>query len=115
MTDLLLPLALSLVVTGAGRVCRFRGSRYLLTGMGGLTALAILVVLVMQVVAGMLGCAGGSFRDMICATPTPATERAMALGRFAVLLTLPGLVAGPVAVPLAGLAEYLTRRRARRV
>lgn len=109
MSNLIIPLIFALAATGAGFLCIYRGSRYLLIGMGGLTAVAIVVVMALGAIAGGLGCTGGAFRAMSC-PDTGLAQAVKAVGGFASLLTLPGLVAGPVAAPIAGLAEYWTRR-----
>ena len=110
MLELLIPLVFSLAAVAAGTLCRYPGARYLLIGMGGLTAGAILLLLVCQLIAGLLGCEGTSIRTMSCSAPSVLTSAVLWLGRMAALMTLPGLVAGPVAAPLAGLAEYWVRR-----
>ncbi|WP_370274315.1 hypothetical protein [Pseudooceanicola nitratireducens] len=109
MAELILPLVLSLAVTGAGIFFRYKGARYLLIGMGALTAVGLIAVIALQALALGLGCTGTSLRAMSC-PEGGLTGAVTVLGGFASLLTLPGLVAGPVAVPLAALAEYWTRR-----
>ncbi|MGI3167745.1 hypothetical protein ACRARG_01240 [Pseudooceanicola sp. C21-150M6] len=110
MIELLIPLVFSLAAIAAGTLCRYRGARYLLIGMGGLTAAALVLLIAAQLIAQLLGCEGASIRSMTCPAPTLLSGLVLRIGGIAALLTLPGLVAGPVAAPLAGLAEYWWRR-----
>lgn len=110
MGNLFLPFIFSLAALGAGFLCRYKGARFLLIGMGGLTAVAIVAVVLLQAIAGGLGCTGSSFRAMSCPEGSSAAQAIKTIGGFASLLTLPGLVIGPIAAPIAGLAEYWTRR-----
>lgn len=112
MTDLAIPLVLSLLAVWAGTLCRFRGSRVLLIGMGALTAIAIVLVMVLTPLAAGLGCQGSTLRSMSCPAGSALAGLVRSIGAMAALLMLPGLVAGPFAVPLAGLAEFWTRRNA---
>ncbi|WP_407493224.1 hypothetical protein [Pseudooceanicola sp. MF1-13] len=110
MNGLIIPFIVSLVAVMAGTLCQFKGSRYLLIGMGGLTAAAIAVLWAVNFAAGMIGCEGGTIRTMSCPEDHALTPVLFTLGKVAANLTLPGLVAGPVAAPFAALAEYWTRR-----
>ena len=113
MADLAVPLVVSLLAVWAGTLCRFRGSRILLIAMGGLTAGAILAVMILTPLATGLGCEGTALRTMTCPEGSALAGLVRSLGALASMLMLPGLVAGPFAAPLAGLAEFWTRRNAR--
>lgn len=110
MSGLIVPFIVSLVAVMAGTLCRFKGSRYLLIGMGGLTAGAIFVVWVVTFLAGSIGCTGGAIRVMSCPEGSAMADILIPIGNIATNLMLPGLVAGPVAAPFAALAEFWTRR-----
>jgi len=110
MSGLIVPFVVSLVAVMAGTLCKFKGSRYLLIGMGGLTAGAILVIWIVTFLAGSIGCDGGAIRTMTCPDGSAMADILMPIGNIATNLMLPGLVAGPVAAPFAALAEYWTRR-----
>ncbi|MGB2202578.1 MAG: hypothetical protein ACPH5G_14705 [Pseudooceanicola atlanticus] len=114
MGDLFVPLLLSVASFAAGFYARNRGSRWLLLILGGATAAGLILIMGAEAMAVAADCTGPSVREMTCPSPSVITSAALAIGKFGSLASLPGLIAGPVAVPIAALAEYWTRRNARR-
>lgn len=110
MSGLLLPLVFSLLAVVAGLYCRFKGSRYLLVGLGGLTTVSLIVLIAVALIGGASGCQGGAVRSMTCPGSSLMSNVLLPLGRIAGNLSLPGLAIGPFAAPFAGLAEFWARK-----
>lgn len=110
MTGLLVPLIFSGIAVIGGTFCRFKGSRYLLIGVGALTGVSLLIVLCISLIGASMGCSGESVRAMSCPEGSIMTGLLLPLGKIATNLSLPGLLIGPFAAPFALLAEFWARR-----